>query len=68
MKVKVRVNNHGIFNIQSASMVEKLDNKGEEQGPESMETDGKENEVNENADVSQSNEEQQNEVGCLKLS
>ena len=47
-------------------MVEKLDNKGEEQGPESMETDGKENEVNENAEMSQSNEEQQNEVGWLE--
>ena len=66
VKVKVRVNNHGIFNVQSASMVEKLDNKGDE--PESMETDAKENEANENTDVSQSNEEQQNEVSwCTKV-
>ena len=62
VKVKVRVNNHGIFNIQSASMVEKLENKADEQGPESMETDAKENSGNENAEMSQSNEEQQNEV------
>lgn len=59
VKVKVRVNNHGIFNVQSASMVEKLDDKSEEQGPESMETEGKENAENENAEA---NEEQQNEA------
>ena len=64
VKVKVRVNNHGVFNIQSASMVEKLTEKAEEQGPESMETDAKENSVNENTDMSQSNEEQQNEVSA----
>ena len=63
MKVKVRVNNHGIFNVQSASMVEKLDDKTEEQGPESMETEGKENGENETQEIAQTNEEQQNEVG-----
>ena len=44
MKVKVRINNHGLFTVQSASMVEKVETAEEEQGPESMETDaGKEN-------------------------
>ena len=61
------MNNHGIFNIQSASMVEKLENKPDEQGPESMETDAKENGGNENAEMSQSNEEQQNEVSSKTL-
>lgn len=62
VKVKVRVNNHGIFNVQSASMVEKLDDKTEEQGPESMETEGKENGENETQEMAQTNEEQQNEA------
>lgn len=62
VKVKVRVNNHGIFNVQSASMVEKLDDKTEEQGPESMETEGKENVENETQEMAQTNEEQQNDA------
>ncbi|WAQ98137.1 HSP97-like protein [Mya arenaria] len=44
VKVKVRINNNGMFTVQSASMVEKIEETQEEQGPESMETDaGKEN-------------------------
>ena len=38
VKVKVRINNHGIFNVTSASMVEKLDNTD---GGESMDVDDK---------------------------
>ncbi|XP_045204095.2 heat shock 70 kDa protein 4-like [Mercenaria mercenaria] len=40
VKVKVRINNNGLFNVQSASMVEKVEVKENEQEPESMETDG----------------------------
>lgn len=39
VKVKVRINNNGLFNVQSATMVEKLEDKQNEQEPESMETE-----------------------------
>lgn len=38
VKVKVRVNNNGMFTVQSASMIEKIE-KPNDQEPESMETD-----------------------------
>lgn len=39
VKVKVRVNNHGIFTVQSANMIEKLEDGNTDQEPESMDTD-----------------------------
>ena len=40
VKVKVRVNGHGIFSVSSASLVEKLPPPPEEEKPKTEETDG----------------------------
>lgn len=39
VKVKVRIDSHGIFTVRSASMIEKLEEKAGDQEPESMETE-----------------------------
>jgi hypothetical protein len=52
VKVKVRVNNNGLFTVQSASMYEKLEGKENEQESESMETEPpKEGQAKQKAEV-----------------
>lgn len=43
--MKVKINKNGILSVPSASMIEKIEEKAEDQGAQSMETDaGKEGE------------------------
>ncbi|XP_060073295.1 heat shock 70 kDa protein 4-like [Ylistrum balloti] len=50
VKVKVRINNHGVFTVSSASMTEKLedDAQGDQNGLEAMETDSTEKKSEDN--------------------
>ncbi|KAH3839734.1 heat shock 70 kDa protein 4-like [Dreissena polymorpha] len=65
VKVKVRVNNHGMFTVQSASMVEKVEETKttEEQGPETMETDAAKNNAENSANGSKSENNMETEQG-----
>lgn len=53
VKVKVRINNNGLFTVQSASMIEKLDDKQNEQEQESMESENNTKEGNESMETEQ---------------
>lgn len=71
VKVKVRVNLHGILTVSSASLVVKQDaseqdsNEQDSVGSEAMETEGQKNETNgsENEQQAQAENSQENHVG-----